>query len=417
MRAVRCRAQVFFPSRITIIRGGVAAAVVAGCLVAVPAAVASAPNPEQAPLRATQVLAPGWTNANKELGRVDAILRVGKRVFVGGNFTVVGGHAGGVTTRMHLMAVRAGTGRLTSFAPQINGRVYALALSPGGRFLYAGGQFTAVGTHPRDNLAAFDLTTGRLSSRLPNLAISGAVRGLAVSRMGRIYVAGAFGRVSGVRRANLAKLVLERGRYVLNRRWHPSTNQDVRRVVVSAATSRVIIGGDFTTVNGLRGQNHIAALGQGRGKVLPWANHPRSPILDLALCGRSLYAAEGGPGGTALAYGLAGRRKWYYMTDGNVQAVACVSHRPAFGMHGDYVAPRKDQNLNEHGSSRRIQRHKLFILTAQGNLMRWNPDCSSTAGVLGVWSLEGYKGNLYVGGDFTGVHGVPQQRFAILRRS
>ena len=402
--------------RTAIIRGACVSAVLAASVAAAQPALAAARNPMQRPLRSTQVLAPGWAQSNKELGRVDAVLRVGKVVYVGGNFTVVGGHAGGTTTRMHLMGVRAGTGKLTRFAPKINGRVYALAASPGGRFLFVGGQFSAVGSSARDNLAAFDLRTGRLSSRVPNLGITGTVRGLAVSPMGRLYVAGSFGRVSGVRRQNLAKLVVKRNRYVLNRRWHPATNADVRRVVVASRASRIVIGGDFTAVNGLHGQSHIAALGQGRGKVLRWANHPRSPILDMALCGRSLYAAEGGPGGTALAYGLAGRRRWFYMTDGNIQAVACVSHRPAFGMHGDYVAPRKNQSLHEFGSSRRIQRHKLFLLTVRGNLMRWNPDCSSNAGVLGVWSLDGYKGNLYVGGDFTGVHGVAQQRFAILPR-
>ncbi len=49
-------------------------------------------------------------------------------------------------------------------------------------------------------------------------------------------------------------------------------------------------------------------------------------------------------------------------------------------------------------------------------LERWNPDLSSTAGVLGVWALAAGRGSVYVGGDFTGVHGVAQQRFAILRR-
>jgi hypothetical protein len=85
-------------------------------------------------------------------------------------------------------------------------------------------------------------------------------------------------------------------------------------------------------------------------------------------------------------------------------------------MHGDFVAPRKNQTLSEFGSSRRIQRHKLFMLTYAGALMRWNPDVSSTAGVLGVWALTQGRGNLYVGGDFTGVHGRAQQRFAILPR-
>ena len=167
--------------------------------------------------------------------------------------------------------------------------------------------------------------------------------------------------------------------------------------------ARVVVGGGFTRVDGRRGQTSIAALGPARGLVRPWASHPRSLILDLALCGNRIYAAEGGPGGTALAYGLKGHLKWYYITDGNVQAVtACVGHRPVFGMHGDYVAPHRNQTMSEHGSSKRIQRHKLFMLTRRGVLERWNPDLSSTAGVLGVWSLAAGSGNLYVGGDFTG---------------
>jgi hypothetical protein len=376
---------------------------------------AAAPNPAQRPLPSWQVLAPGWTDANKELGRVNAVLRVGRTVYVGGNFTVMANHSGREATRWHLAAVAAGTGELRSgFHPMINGRVYSLAVSPGGRFLFVAGQFSAVGDHARHDLAAFNLRTGRLAKKLPDLGISGTVRSVAVSATGRLYIGGTFGRVAGRRRANLAKLVLRRNRYTLNTRWDPSTNGEVRDIVVAPQASRVIVGGGFTAVDGRRGQTSMAALGPGRGAVQPWANHPHSLILDLALCANRVYAAEGGPGGTALAYGLAGQLKWFYVTDGNVQAASCVSHRPVFGMHGDYVAPHRDQSMSEHGSSKRIQRHKLFMLTRRGVLQRWNPDLSSTAGVLGVWSLASGRGNLYVGGDFTGIHGVGQQRFAIL---
>jgi hypothetical protein len=375
----------------------------------------AARNPAQRPLASWQVLAPGWTDANKELGRVDAILRVGRTVYVGGNFTVMANHSGRRAIRAHLSAVGAGRGKLRRrFHPVINGRVYSLAVSPGGRFLFVAGQFSTVGGHPRHNLAAFNLRTGRLAKKLPDLGISGPVRTVAVSASGRVYIGGTFGRVAGRRRANLAKLVLRGNRYRLNRRWTPSTNGEVRDIVLAAKASRVVIGGGFSSVDGHRGQTSIAALGPGRGLVRPWASHPHSLILDLALCGNRIYAAEGGPGGTALAYGLAGHLRWFYVTDGNVQAASCVSHRPVFGMHGDYVAPHRNQQMSEHGSTKRIQRHKLFMLTRRGVLQRWNPDLSSSAGVLGVWSLAAGRGNLYVGGDFTGIHGLAQQRFAIL---
>ena len=56
------------------------------------------------------------------------------------------------------------------------------------------------------------------------------------------------------------------------------------------------------------------------------------------------------------------------------------------------------------------------MLTRKGEAaMRWNPDLSSTAGVLGVWALCAGSGNVYVGGDFTGVHGANQQRLAIFK--
>ena len=405
------------PSRTPLTRRAALTAVLAATLAVAAAQPALAVrNPAQRPLRTVQVLAPGWTASDKELGRVDDLIRVGHTVYIGGNFTVVGGHGGRTARRLHLAAVRAGTGKLQRFHPAINGRVYALAVSPGGRFLFVGGQFSAVGAHHRHNLAAFNLRTGRLSKRLPDLGVSGTVRAIAVSRTGRLYIGGSFGRVGAARRGNLAKLILRGNRYALNRRFRPQTNSDVRDIVVSARARRVIVGGDFSAVNGHRGQSGIAALGPGAGRVLPWANHPSDPILDLALCGKRVYAAMGGPGGTALAYGLGGRRRWYYMTDGNIQAVTCLGRRGVFGMHGDFVAPRKNQKLDEFGSSRRIQRHKLFMLTYGGALMRWNPDVSSTAGVLGVWALAARRGNVYVGGDFTGIHGVAQQRFAILPR-
>ena len=121
-----------------------------------------------------------------------------------------------------------------------------------------------------------------------------------------------------------------------------------------------------------------------------------------------------GPGGTALAYDAgSGSRLWYYMTDGNVQAVTTVDGWPMFGMHGDYVAPKVNQKLSEYGKSKRISRHKVFALSPDGVLQSWAPALETTQGVLGVWALDGSAGTLEVGGDFTKVDGAAQARFAI----
>jgi len=188
------------------------------------------------------------------------------------------------------------------------------------------------------------------------------------------------------------------------------------RAIVIVSSQRIVAGGDFTVVGGRR-QEHMVALGGGRrGRVKQWRSHPRAEILDLAQAGKSIYAAEAGSGGTALKYGARhGKQKWFYKTDGNVQAVTVVGRSPVFGMHGDNVAPRKNRDMSEFGHSHRIERHKLFMLTKKGKLRSWNPDLTSTEGVLGVWALCAGGGNVYAGGDFTIVHGKKQQRLAIFR--
>ena len=356
--------------------------------------------------------APDWSPGNKEAGRVDDLLRAGRRLYVAGNFTVLANHAGKVVRRTYLASVRASTGRIGGFAPRINGRVYALAKARG--LLFVGGAFSSVNGHARHNLAAFSLRTGRLSRKVRDLHIRGAVEALAATRRA-VYVGGSFSSIGGRRRARLAKLSVSGGRYRVVRGWKPRANAMVRAIVV-VSSRRIVAGGDFTSVSGRR-QRYIVALGAGRrGGVKRWADHPKAEILDLAVSGSSIYAAEAGSGGTALRYHAGGGGlQWFYKTDGNVQAVTVIGRSPVFGMHGDNVAPRKNRKMSEFGHSRRIERHKLFMLTRKGKLRRWNPDLTSTEGVLGVWALCSGGGNVYAGGDFTAVHGVSQERLAIFR--
>ena len=63
----------------------IAAAVSAGPAVAAPRRAAPGGGDVNA---AWQFPAKNWSSSNKEAGRVDDILRIGKRVFIGGNFTI-----------------------------------------------------------------------------------------------------------------------------------------------------------------------------------------------------------------------------------------------------------------------------------------------------------------------------------------
>jgi hypothetical protein len=359
---------------------------------------------------------PAWPPAIAEEGRVDDLVRVGDTIFIGGNFTRAADHAGHTATRTYLAAMDVSTGALRPFAPVLDGRVYALAASPDGATLFAGGTFTHVNGASRRRLAAFDVATGTLSPALGDLALNGAVRALASSGT-ELFVGGAFTSAGGASRSWLAKLVRGAGGGYSLAGWSPAAGGgDVRDIVLDSVSNRALVAGWFTSIGGSSAQKHLAALDQDSGAIRPWASHPGSPILDIAIDGGSLYAAMAGPGGTALAYRLAdGTQRWYYKTDGNCQAVAVFAGHPVFGMHGDFVAPVKNAAMSEFGDSARIARRKIFMLSADGLLEPWDPGISSTDGPLGVWALRASGGTLFVGGDFTRVHGVEQERFAMFR--
>lgn len=356
---------------------------------------------------------PGWTKTNKEAGRVDDILRVGNVVFIAGNFVTAADHSGDVQPRTYLAAEDATTGELLPFAPQLNGRAYFLAASPDRKTLYVGGAFTTVNGAPHSRLVAFDIASGQVSAVLPNLALNSSVKAIAATGSD-LYIGGGFTTVSGEAHSRLAKLSLSGGQFALDSTWRASASDEVRDLIADPLSGRLIVAGWFKLLDGYASSPHLGAVTLASGGLATWASHPGYEVLDIARCGTELYAAMGGPGGTALAFDLAtGRQQWYYRTDGNVQAVATVGGYPVYGMHGDYVAPQANVSMSEYGSSKRISRHKVFMLSPAGVLQSWAPPLTSTQGVLGVWALRGGGGAMYVGGDFTRVDGGDQARFAI----
>lgn len=356
---------------------------------------------------------PGWTSSNKEAGRVDDILRVGNIVFIAGNFIIAADHAGNIQPRMYLAAEDATTGALLPFAPQLNGRAYFLAASPDRKTLYVGGAFTTVNGAAHSRLVAFDIASGQVSPVVPNLALNGSVKAIAATG-NDLYIGGAFTTLSGESHSRLAKLSLSGRQFALDSSWRAGASDEVRDLIADPLSGRLIVAGWFTSLDGYASSPHLGAVTLASGVLAAWASHPGYEVLDITRCGPELYAAMGGPGGTALAYDLAaGRQQWYYKTDGNVQAVATVGAYPVYGMHGDYVAPQANVAMKEYGTSKRVSRHKVFMLSPDGVLQSWAPPLTSTQGVLGVWALRGAGGSMYVGGDFTRVDGGDQARFAI----
>lgn len=239
--------------------------------VAAPASAVSTTGPAPIEQRnSATVTADPLPTVQIDSGIVWAQVIIGKTVYAGGSFSNArpAGAAEGVNLmpRSNILAYDIETGVATSFAPVINGTVYALALSPNGSTLYVGGSFTQVNGESRFNLAAFDTATGALLSTFKPAIGGSYVRGI-VATNDAVYVGGLIGAAAGVSRTNLAALAPSNGALLT---WAPTTDLQVDTMVLAPAGDKVIIGGRFEKVNDVTSRG-LGALDLTTGALLPWA--------------------------------------------------------------------------------------------------------------------------------------------------
>ncbi len=97
------------------------------------------------------------------VGNAIAIDKTRDVIYVGGNFTAIGG-----TARAGIAAVDRYSGALiTSWDPGSNGRVLKMNIKDD--VLYASGDFTTIASVSRSYLASFDITTGAITSWAPTV--------------------------------------------------------------------------------------------------------------------------------------------------------------------------------------------------------------------------------------------------------
>jgi trimeric autotransporter adhesin len=275
-------------------------------------------------------------------GRVHTILRVDGVVYVGGAFSSVrpaGDPLGtGEVPRSNVFAVNAHTGALLSWNPSPNGIVRTLAAGPSGATIFMGGDFTAVGGAARGHLAAVGACTNLATCTGPVGSWSPDTNGnvFALATLGtRVYVGGSFGSVNGTAKKNLAAVGLSSGKLL---KWGGGADNEVRAVLVTPNGTRVMVGGYFHHV-GTSLQDHLAALNAVTGAPTPWLSHPPFAVLGLGASSSTLYGGGAGGGGHMPAYRLSdGHLRWQAVTNGDITQVSmyhgevfAVGHFNTFG--------------------------------------------------------------------------------------
>jgi hypothetical protein len=370
--------------------------------VAVVAGVAALTCVLVAPAQAASSLATKADQTYQANGRVAAILAVGNTIYLAGSFTSVrpyGDPAGtGEVPRSYLAAVDRVSGQLLPWNPGANKEAYALAASPDGSTIYVGGLFSKVAGQPRLKVAAFSASTGNLTSWAP--VVNNKVLAIAVTSS-RVFLGGTFTTVNTAARSYLASVDTAG---VLDTTWQPAPDNRVRALLASSDGSTIYAGGDFVSVNGDPKQKHFVSLTATTATINTWSYHPGWPVYALTADTTRLYLGGNGSGGHAGAASLAGgTMAWTLQTDGGIQAASLIAGVLYLGGHFDNICepvgmlppPTSGFKCPQYVTTR----HKLLAVDpGTGTLDPWNPGADSP---LGVFALGNAGGSLQVGGDFT----------------
>jgi hypothetical protein len=338
-------------------------------------------------------------------------------VYVGGTFTAVRppGAAPGrsETAARNFVALNAATGRPTSCRPSFTGDravVFALAVSPDGQTLYAGGRFSRASSVAVSNLAAINLRTCTpIASFRPQF--SDGVRALAVASNGTVYAAGDFLTVNGKARRSFAA-VSPTGALAA---WSPVADNIGFAVAVAPNGADVAIGGSFERVNGV-GSHALAIVSARTGAMVhaypnqfvPHGSRVKSLVADAS----GIYTANEGRGGGEFDGRIAldprtYRQRWRDLCLGATQDVLVD--------RGNLYAASHAHDCSRMGGFPNGPRQHLTVEGVNDpHLKVWWPNTNGGLGeAVGPRALVISSGTahryLFAVGDFTTVNGKAQQ--------
>jgi hypothetical protein len=322
-------------------------------------------------------------------GPVHALLDGGNVVYLGGKLDGTGGIA----------AVSASTGALLWMLHASND-VRALALSPDGSTLYAGGSFTTVEGAAHRGVVAVDVAHHALVSSWKGAA-AGTVRDL-IARGNDVYVAGKVTSVGGVAQRGIGALDATTGKR--DAAFQFSADNDVLGLALTG--TRLILSGSFTQIDGSPRAN-LASIDLSSNNLTNWAPAKLCPncdqYWDVQTDGTNAYVATSGNAGGAFSL-TSGLPTWHTIRGtGDFQAV---------GLPGDglvYYGGHFGEGVWSSGQPQsEIPAKQLVAVSIASGLPddRWLP--RHIGAYPGTWAFTSTPGDLWVGGDFTGeeVNGV-----------
>lgn len=214
----------------------------------------SVPRSNIASLNTTTAVAGGMGNPDLMVGGdvnggVNALVASsdGGTVFIGGDFTAIGS-----ASRLNVAAIRVATSRASSTWAEnniIDGVVRTVMLNSDDSVLYLGGDFTTIDGDSRGRIAALASATGVVQAANPDVTTGTSVYSLDLSSGDQmLWIGGTFSAVDSTARGNAARINLTEPNLTP---WDPAVaigagTPSVYAIARAANDSVVVVGGDFT---------------------------------------------------------------------------------------------------------------------------------------------------------------------------
>jgi hypothetical protein len=382
--------------------------------------------------------------------QVDALATANGVIYAGGNFTQVSpgaGQSGSTTARTYLAAFNASNGTLiTSFNVTLNGRIYALDVSPDQSRLYIGGAFTTVNGTSRNHVAAINIPTGTLNTTFAATA-NRTVRAIE-STSSTVYAGGDFTTARNQAQAYMASFTASTG--ALNTAFAPTfLNRDplvcqpnqpfctpatyvpsVLAIKMAPDGSRVLVGGNFIGINGVN-SGGMASVDPTTGATEQWDANAAAPagqpintncvgrVSDIAVQGTHAYVTGVGdpPGcyeGTYDADISTGHINWLSSCLGASQGLTIMNNILYKGSHQHDCAFNEGGALGGFvggtGRTGFIHHHLVGQNLSDGSFVHWTPNTNgSGSAATGPHVMANDGTQIIVGGDFTSVNNATQR--------
>jgi hypothetical protein len=365
-------------------------------------------------------------------GRVLAVAVAGGTVYLGGDFNAMSppgsNDDAALVDRRHLAALTDGGTQLADWDPGADKEVRALLPSADGQRIYAGGAFSRIGGTTQSRLAALDAATGAVDTSFRPPKPDAIVRALALSPDGKVlYVGGDFSQLTAAdgtveARPHLAALDAATGSLLpwlppedAGGRYYGHTGVKdktrpggVHAIVASPDGTTVHAGGSFLSFGGRSG---LVSLDAQTGEPTPWQTRIDRPVFGLTpgRDGHTFYAATGGTGGRLVAFRPHAKPEgvWEVKTDGdNLAVVETATTVYLIGHYDNIVQP--DSDCYQYCPDGTPRAH-LSAFDHNGKIQDWSPTANTPTG---PYTATADNDHLYVVGEFTKINGVRRVGFA-----